>query len=291
VSASPEIPALEATVLVAAEYGLRTADLKPCVALLLDGNLGGAERHKAAFIIAVECRRMGLEANACARVLRAWSRKIGYRERDAQRAVESAFRRKPNGDWLYPAPGLNKKPGTSYAILAPTCETVGCPANCPPFLKLRQGPKAETMQRFEQLGWPEELRRIRRAAAADVYRAICLIERQHGLSPGSPLFASYKKVAEFSGRDHSGIGRLLDVLWRISLLSVFERGSGSGPYARDRHASRIARMVPIPAPSSALLAAIKTGCGPQPQIGGGPQPKDIGGGPQPDIGGLGEEVA
>lgn len=282
---SPELPPLEAIVHVAAEYGLRRADLKPCVALLLDGNLGGADRRRAAFTIAVECRRMGLEPNGCARVLRTWAKKVGYRAADAERAVRSAYLTKGNGDWKYPAPGLIKKPGTTYEILAATCADVGCPHNCPPYQGLRQGPKAENLQRFEQLRWPESLRRIRRAAAVDVYRAICLIERERGLTAGSPLFANYRQVAAFAHRDYSGIGRVLDDLWRGSLLSVFERGSGSGPYSKDRRASRIVRAVPIPPPTPALLAAITSGGGPQPQLGGGPQPKELGGGRRPDIGG------
>src|SRR4051794_21970145 len=86
---------------VAAEYGLDTTMLKPCIAFLLDGNIGGAGRHEAAFIIAIECRRIGLSETETQRVLTRWSPKIGYRTRAALRAITGAFRKNPGGSYKY----------------------------------------------------------------------------------------------------------------------------------------------------------------------------------------------
>lgn len=57
------LDALEAVRRAAIEYCLPSAELKPCVALLLDGEVVG-DRHKCAFTIAIELRRMGLDQAA-----------------------------------------------------------------------------------------------------------------------------------------------------------------------------------------------------------------------------------
>ncbi|MEP6978003.1 MAG: hypothetical protein ABI948_08110 [Thermoleophilia bacterium] len=255
-SVGRDLHALEAVRLVAAEYGIEAARLKPCVALVLDGNLGGADRHEAAFVLAIECRAFGFDEARTAGILAAWAKKIGYRTRDAQRAIRSAFGKDSAGRWRYHPPGLTKKPGTVYErVLAATCADVGCPAKCAPLAAVHQGPKAETFARFDRLGWPKFLRRQRRESTLDVYRALCELEHERGIAPGGPIRASYKQLAKLTGRDHSKIGKNLDRLQALGLAG-FERGSGSGPHARDRSASLIHRTVPIPDPP-ALSTAIK----------------------------------
>jgi hypothetical protein len=92
------------------------------------------------------------------------------------------------------------------------------------------------------------LRRRRRAAAVDVYRGLCLLETDRGFAAGAPLLLSYQLLAERTGRCHQHIGDNLCELYTCGLLTEFERGSGSGPHARDRRASKVRRKVPIPPP-------------------------------------------
>jgi hypothetical protein len=106
-----QLRALEAVRVVAAEYELVAANLKPCVAFLLDGNIGGASRHDAAFVIAIESRRLGLSEKETERVLVRWAKKIGYGQRQACGGIRNAYAKTPNGHWRYHPPGVQKKPG------------------------------------------------------------------------------------------------------------------------------------------------------------------------------------
>jgi hypothetical protein len=249
--------ALYAVRAVADEYGLATANLKPCVAFVLDGNIGGAGRHEAAFVLALELRQMGLDERRAERVLNRWAGKLDYRRASVRGAIKSANKRNPDGSHKYHAPGLNKREGTrAHSVLAATCASVGCPVNCAPYSNLRRGSASETFERFEQLGWPAILRKERHAAACDFYRAVCELERRRGFTPGSPLFASYSALAELAGRSPQHAGTNLELLSQRRLLAFFERGSGSGPHARDRRASKLARAIPIPSPEELRDARI-----------------------------------
>ena len=224
------------------EYGIPTGELKPCVAVLLDGNLGGAERHTAAFIIAMECRRIGHDEADTERVLSRWARRIGYREarrpaRHQERPPENRGRQvalPPRPDsprsWAAPTRSCNPPARTPVA---------GCPANCAPLAHLRGDARyaAETYLRFTKLGWPTALRQHRHEAAVDYYRALCELERQRGIGYGLPLFVTYRQLAERAHRAYQKAGAALTVLQTLGLLETFEPGSGSGPHARDRKAS------------------------------------------------------
>jgi hypothetical protein len=281
-----ELKALEAVRLVADEYGLTPSTLKPCVALLLDGDISVAQRHEAAFVIAIECRRLHLSEAETGQILARWAKKIGYSEREAHRAIGNAYRKTPDGKhWRYHPPGLEKKPGSVYErVLGEICRDVGCPANCAPFQSLRRGPRGEDLDRFERLGWPIVLRRQRHAAAVDYYRAIFLLEHKRGFGAGATLLTSYKQLAELAGRDKRHAGENLRVLLTRGLLSEFVRGSGSGPHARDRQPSRVTRAVPIPNIPPRDRAAIATDGEPQPEMGGLPS-GHIGGDTSPHIAG------
>ena len=231
--------------------------MKPCVAVVLDGNLGGADRHEAAFVVAIECRALGLDEAATADVLAAWARKIGYRERDATRAIRNAFAKDSRGRWQYHPPGLTKRPGTTFGrVLAPTCADVGCPQNCGPLADVYRGPQSETFEKFKRLGRPTFLRRKRLDAAVDFYGALCELEAMRGIAPGGPVRASYAQLGKAAERHPTKAGKNLDRLLVLGLLAEFEHGSGSGPYARDRSASLVRRAVPIPEPPP-LSTAIK----------------------------------
>jgi len=265
---------------VAEEYGIAPADLKPCIAYLLDGNGGGAPLRKVAFTIAIELRRIGWAQSEVTKVLAKWATKVGCRQSAVASAVNSAFRKKPGGEWLYLPPGLKK--GSTYSeTIKPICDDVGCPANCAPFAHVHQGPRSENFGRFEKLGWARYLRQQRRAAAADYYRAVCRLEEDREVAPGAEMLVSYKQLAERAERDYSAAGENLDVLLSHGLLSKFTRGSGSGPHARDRVPSRVRRQVPIPPPPS---AALTTGGAPRPPIGAG-SPPTTGSPSPPHIGG------
>src|SRR5205823_3351955 len=103
------VPILEAVPHVAAEYGFNSGDLKPCIACILDGNLGGAARHDACFVVAMECRRLDQDEAHIRKVLRRLARKIGYSEQQALRAVKSALAKTSDGEYKYHPPGLKKK--------------------------------------------------------------------------------------------------------------------------------------------------------------------------------------
>jgi len=280
--------ALSALRLVSDEYGL-PALKKPCIAFLLDGNIGGAERHEAAFIIAIECRACGLTANETERVLVRWANKIGYRERTACRAINNAYAKNAAGGWRYFPPGLVKRPNTvAFRVLAPICTDVGCPQNCPAYQNVSRGPRGESFRRFEQLRWPQALRQEHRGGGAsiDFYRAICELEDERGFAPGVPLMTSSAQLARLAGRDRRHAMDNLHILFTRGLLRRFERGSGSGPKAHDRLPTVVAREVPIPSPPPRLLISpqLETGGHSPPQIEGHSHPQ-IEGHSHPDIGG------
>lgn len=239
--------ALEAVREVAHRFGLPVGEVKPCVALLLDGNLGEIERHTAAFIVAIELRRIGLVETKATELLNRWAHQVEYRSSDVRRAIMSAYGRRPNGEWRYWPPGRVKRPGSRYAQLEPTCCEVGCPAQCPPLAS--RGMRSETFSVFGRHGWPVLLRRERRGAAVDVYRAVCEFEERVGLPPGAPVRASHAQLAELAGRSRQNIGGNLVFLHERGLLERLVLGSGSGPRAHDRVATELARVVPIPTPN------------------------------------------
>jgi hypothetical protein len=278
-SSEMQLRALEAVRHVADDYGLAAASVKPCVAFLLDGNIGGAGRHEAAFTIAIDCRRMGLNEAETGHVLMGWAKKIGYSLHEARRATRSAYQKTADGKhWRYYPPGVNKRPGSRYErVLGDICSDVGCPANCAPFMNLQRGPRGQDLARFEQLGWPLVLRKQRRAAAVDYYRAICLLERQRGFAAGAILLTSWGQLAELAGHNRRHAGENLRVLFSRGLLSVYEPGSGSGPNARDRRPSQVARAIPIPGIAARYRTAITTG---------GDSPLGIEAASTPEIGGA-----
>jgi hypothetical protein len=248
-----QLLALQALRLVAAEYGLTNLK-KPCLAFVLDGNIGGAARHQAAYIVAISCREMGLSEAETERVLVRWARKIGYSPQKACRAIANAFAKLPGGEYRYFPPGLTKRPGSvAFAVLAPICAEVGCPANCPAYMGLGRGPGGETFGRFMRLRWPEGLRRVRHDAAIDWYRAVCLLEEERGFAAGALLRTSTRQLSVLAGRDRRHACENLELLCALGLLARFVRGSGSNPRAADRQASELARKVPIPAPPAELL--------------------------------------
>jgi hypothetical protein len=286
VHAETQLRALEAVRHVADEYGLATARLKPCVAFLLDGNIGGAQRHQAAFTIAIDCRRMGLSERETGEVLSRWAKKIGHRVREALDPIRSAYAKNPDGSWKYHPPGVSKRHGSNYdQVLGDICRDVGCPSNCAPFKDLSRGPRGEDFPQFERLDWPLVLRKQRHPAAIDWYKAICFLERRHRFAAGAEILTSYAQLAEIAGRDKRHAGENLRILQTRGLLSVFERGSGSGPKARDRRPSCVARAVPIPNIPPRYRGAITTGGGSPPEI-GGERPPQIDGASPPHIGGA-----
>ena len=124
----------------------------------------------------------------------------------------------------------------------------------------------ETFDRFIQLGWPAYLKKKRWRAAIDVYEAICRRERQLRLAPGVELLTSYEQLSELAEVHKTTVGDALRRLEALGLVT-FQAGSGSGPHAHDRVASRVKRVVPIPAPPGSPIGAIRTGGGGQPHIG------------------------
>jgi hypothetical protein len=222
----------------------------------------------------MECRRLQLTEAETGRVLARWAKKIGYSVRDARDTIKSAYAKTRDGKYRYHPPGLAKKPGGVYErVLADICRDVGCPANCAPFQGLQRGPRGEDLNRFDRLGWPLVLRKERHAAAADYYRAVFLLERKYGFAAGATLLTSYAELSHLAGRAKRHAGENLRILFTMGLLSVYERGSGSGPNARDRRPSQVARAVPIPNIPARHRAAISTGDDTAPNIGAERAPK------------------
>lgn len=227
---------------------LGVASLPPCVAYHLDGNeLHDARRHAIAFSLAMALREPLVADRArMEQAVAMWANSIGYPTTKSAKAVTSALRRTAKGDWQWYAPGLKKKTGSLYAeALGPICASVGCPANCPPYANSYSGPSTETYDRFVQRGWSSQLRRERFYVADEVYKAICVIERRLKFAPGSRLYTTYDKLALIAGCHKTTVGRALLKLAALGVIE-FEPGSGSGPHARDRRASVIRRVVPIP---------------------------------------------
>lgn len=260
-----DLRALEAVKPLAAEYGLEPSRLKPCIAVLLAGDIGHCEPHNAAFTVAIELRALGLDEKAVESAMVRWAHSVRWRPREAQRTAHAVFRRNTDGSWRWRSPGLRKTTPTYRETLVPICEAVGCPHHCPPFNGKYQGDRCQDFKRFRQLGWPKVLRTT---ATVETYKAICDREKELGLAPGSELRTSYRQLGQIGGHDHKTIGRCLKRLRQVGLVE-FTEGSGSGPQAKDRTASVVKRVVPIPPPPSART---------HPPIGtGGERPPDIGG--------------
>ncbi|MGI8708459.1 MAG: hypothetical protein ACR2LG_09700 [Actinomycetota bacterium] len=263
-----DLVALEAVRSVAAEYGIPTGQVKPCVAYLLDGNQPAAPQHEVAFTIAIELRRLDWSEDKVGEALAHWAKKIGYPISDTRRALKSAFTKKPNGEHRYHPPGLHKKTGSVYSrTLKPACDEVGCPANCPAMASRFSGQVEETFEKFTQLGWPAYLKKNRWRSAIDVYEAICRREKQLKFAPGVELFTTYEQLAELAGVNKTTVGDALRRLTELSLIT-FQAGSGSGPHSRDRVASKVRRVIPIPSPPGSPIRAIREGGERQPHIGG-----------------------
>lgn len=236
---------LEAVRHVATQFALAEHDVKPCVAALLDGNLGGASRHEAAFTLAIECRRMGLTKEATRVLLHRWAAAIGYSRRSVERPIESAFRRNPNGEYKYHPPGLHMPEGGVYArVLGPFCLDVDCPRHCAPFTKRRGADfRDEGFTRFRALGWPQYLRSRRYLAAVETYRAICWREEQIEWPPGSAFHVTHEQLADRSGGNRRSVARHLVELGEIGLITY---DAGSGEKGKKRRASTVRRVVPVP---------------------------------------------
>ncbi len=265
--AEMQMVALEAVNLVAEEYGIPTGDLKPCIAYVLDGNTTASLRN-CAFTLAIELRRLGRDASDVQKLLERWAKKVGFKQREVSGAVKSGFAKSSSGTWRYHPPGLQKKPGGRYAeVLGDVCAEVGCPANCPAFSKKYQGPVKETYERFELRGWAGYLRRRRFRSDIDVYRAICRSEIRLQLAPGAQILTTYRQLAELAEVHYTTVGDALTRLHQLGLIE-FKAGSGDGPHARNRVASRVRRVVPIPRAPSELPSTfpLTTGSGRQPQI-------------------------
>ena len=239
------VRALELVRPIAGEYGLETGDLKPCIAYLLDGNLGVYKPARAAWVIAIELRRMGRAPRDTEVILQkwAWLTGITISQGDLAGAVRNAFKKTPRGDWHYRAPGL-RKTSPAYAPLQPLCDSLGCPNQCPPLCSRSPGNCGETFKRFGDLGWPNYLKRKRHSAAVLIYRELCDREGELGLAPGHEIHIADVQLAELTGSSRQHIGTHLRWLHELGLLATLRRGSRRrGEQAR---ATTVARAVPIP---------------------------------------------
>jgi hypothetical protein len=265
------IRALESVVQMAAEYRLPQGELKPCVAYILDGNLGAAARHEAAFILGLECRRMGLTEERALGVVRAWARRIDYNPRTAASSAAAAWKRKANGDFKYHAPGRTKG-RVATAVLDPICRDVGCPEQCPPLQRTRRPSGRGDEMLLHEYGWTQLLQRRRMLGALQTYRAICVREAELEWVPGRPFHVTHQQLAERAVHgDKKAVARHLRLLADLGLIQ-YEAGSGA-PGAR--RASVVARVVPVPRPGApGVTTAIRAGGVGTPDIGGASSCKD-----------------
>lgn len=280
------VRALEAVRPMAAEYGLASGTVKPCIAVVLDGTFS-VHRHDAAFVLAIEFRKLGFDEKQVARMLGRWAKSIGYKRSTSpiRSAILGAFAKKPNGEWRYHPPGVRKKEGSVYdRVLGETCRMVGCPANCGPYRGLHVGERGSGFAEFEKLDWPARFRKGRKGAAIDWYRAICEFERLNGFTPGAPLVVSFAVLSALAGRAKTHARENLRHLYHEGLLEKLDLGSGSGPKARDRRPTQLKRRVPIPPlPPPPRTGAISTGNDSAPSIGNRAEPS-MGTESSPDIG-------
>src|SRR5437016_5409675 len=111
------LSALAAVRAFADRYGIAAGEMKSCIAVLLDGNLGGAARHEAAFVIAIELRRLQLSQAQTEQVLLSWARTIGYPPRSLRPAINNAYARTSAGEYRYHPPGFRKARGVYHRVL------------------------------------------------------------------------------------------------------------------------------------------------------------------------------
>jgi hypothetical protein len=77
-----------------------------------------------------------------------------------------------------------------------------------------------------------------------VYLALCMVEKRRAYKPGSPLFVSWKELADLSGVSRQNIGNsLMNLFW--AGLIAYQKG-----IAQQRGtASEVRRVIPVPKPN------------------------------------------
>lgn len=242
-SADDHLGPLLACRTAAETYQLRSELMKPCIAALLEGQFGDGGRHQWAFVLAMELRgNHELGEREVEMRLRQWASRWEIPQRYVNDAIKSAFK-KDKGLFKYKPPGLLK--GTTYRqVLQPTCDTVGCPANCPAFSKKYAGLPTETFEKFERMGWPAWLKRQRFRTAIDVYQGICLRERQLALTNGVDLFINYRQIADLGGCSAGSVRSSLEVLAGLGLIE-FKTGEKRSQGFKGK-ATEVKRVIPIP---------------------------------------------
>ena len=220
------------------EYGLPTLG-KPCVAYALDGNLGAAARHKAAFVIAIECRALGLTRTRPAMCSANGHARSDTRSGSRMSVLFATLRkdRRAAAGATTPPESSRSRARTPFEVLGPVCAELGCPANCPAYAGRPPAAYADKGSNSST----GSAGPIGSAVAAttvpiDVYRALCDSSTNADSPPGHPSSQATRNSANSPGRSRTPRRQQPSPPRPVNgLLAEYEPGSGSGPHAHDRN--------------------------------------------------------
>lgn len=199
------------------------ADIKPCIAQLLDGYSPLSRNGLTPFIVACELDRVGQNEGKIEALLI----RLGVSQSKARNAVKSAA----TGRYSYGCPRLEVEGLCLYENRS----------ECWWWQKIpKQSEKRFREWDFWRFGWPKRLD----SAVALVYFAIGEIERRRGMCPGSCLFVSRKELAGIAGRSLPWVIKCCEKLKNVGLID-FKKGRQHRWYGQ---AGELRRVIPIPRP-------------------------------------------
>lgn len=235
------VAGLEASTRISFKTGHPGADIRPCIATLVESSLDKGDfpnRNVGALIIACEFRRLGFKYDDTFHRVECWNRENNppLRPKELLKAVDNAFAREYNY-------------GCSNAVFVRFC--LG--QDVCPFRNTVLGKKAKYNElAFVDYGWPKLLtsRQVLIYAVALPY-----LERTRRVGRGGLICANHMQIAETCGIRRERLGKDLRVLAEVGLID-YEVGRR---YKWEGIASRIRRIFPIPYPKTRSSLRVR-GC-------------------------------
>ena len=225
-----ELTLLETEAKVKSRYDIRTENLKPCVALMLDQPFPqgpGFSRNPVAYILATEFRRLGKETEPGFKCLSLWNRqnKPPLPETEIRGIIRSAWSK-------------YKTYGCNHPILLNFCiDKKACHYYQRFITKKRPN---WSISDFYRNGWPHVLTPSERL----LYLALPEAEKDKGTFPGEAVFATYHHLHRLSGVGKGGIRACLLSLRDAGLIEVII----GLPFRWQHQATEMRRILPIPHP-------------------------------------------
>ena len=200
------------------------ADIKPCIAKLLDGRSPGINDGINSFIVACELHRVGWSE----RKIEAALTRCGVRQSKVSDDVKSAT----TGRYNYGCPSLFSEYGLCLYKHRSECWW---------YRKIpKQNQKSHREEDFWRYGWPRRLNH----AVSMVYQALGQIEKRKRRRAGDRLYVSRRQLSNMSGVSPRWVMNCCEKLKQVGLIE-FKKGRQHKWYGE---ASKVQRIIPIPRP-------------------------------------------